>query len=698
MVTKESKKAQYEKQKAASRATSAANALAGRDIGMPPAVVDPARRAACEKSFRLFCETYFAAAFPLAWSNDHLAMIDKIERVVLHGELFAMALPRGTGKTTLAQVGVAWASLTGVTEYVCLIAATAEHAKRLLATIKTWFETNVLLGEDFPEVCYPVRRLDGVANRQAGQLCEGERTRIEWNQDRVVFPTIPGSTLSGVAISCCGMKANDVRGQNFARADGTIARPSLVLIDEPQTRESAYSTEQTRKRMETLSGDVLGLAGPGNSVAAFLTCTKILEGDLACQVLDNEKCPDWQGQCSKMLISWPTNMDAWEEYNRVRVDSMRQGHGMKLATEYYLQHRELLDEGAEVYWEARYKTGEASAIQHAMNLWLRPTDAGGGAAFMAEYQNEPEVDDDVELRLTSAQVLAKYNGRKKLTVPSDCTKLTTFIDVHDELMFWLTVAWEPNFTGYIIDYGTYPDQNRSNFTLRNAPKGLLSMHVGKPKDEAIYAGVHATLKQVLSAQYMRDDGIVLRNDRVLIDKGYKPKVIDAAVRRIGSSVVWMSRGAGITSKKLPFSEHKRKVGQQIGDFWMIPSLRGSQRGTLRYVLVDTNHWKSFTHSQLMTAMGGDGCLSLYGNARTNHHLLAEHLANSQLWRKVEDKLSGRVVAEWEPAPGNTDNHWFDCLVGCAVAASMEGISLTGDAVYGQVRKRKTVKLPPRKNR
>ena len=52
---------------------------------------------------------------------------------------------------------------------------------------------------------------------------------------------------------------------------------------------------------------------------------------------------------------------------------------------------------------------------------------------------------------------------------------------------------------------------------------------------------------------------------------------------------------------------------------------------------------------------------------------------------------GRRVLEWRPKPskpacgerGRTDNHWFDCLVGCAVAASMAGVKVPGEAVADQ---------------
>jgi len=61
------------------RARNMALSLSGGDIGDLPDVVDPERRARCEHSFRLFCETYFPQTFNLPWSDDHLKVIGKIE-------------------------------------------------------------------------------------------------------------------------------------------------------------------------------------------------------------------------------------------------------------------------------------------------------------------------------------------------------------------------------------------------------------------------------------------------------------------------------------------------------------------------------------------------------------------------------------------------------------------------------------------
>ncbi|MCX7700079.1 MAG: hypothetical protein N2039_04320, partial [Gemmataceae bacterium] len=139
-------------------------------IGELPAVADPDRKAHAEEDFRFFCEAYFPRTFHLAWSPDHLKVIARIEQAVLHGGLFALAMPRGSGKTCIAECACLWAVLYGHREFVYLIGSDEGHAMDMLDAIKMELEGNDLLLEDFPEVVYPIQCLDGIANRCAGQL------------------------------------------------------------------------------------------------------------------------------------------------------------------------------------------------------------------------------------------------------------------------------------------------------------------------------------------------------------------------------------------------------------------------------------------------------------------------------------------------------------------------------------------------
>jgi hypothetical protein len=79
-------------------------------------------------------------------------------------------------------------------------------------------------------------------------------------------------------------------------------------------------------------------------------------------------------------------------------------------------------------------------------------------------------------------------------------------------------------------------------------------------------------------------------------------------------------------------------------------------------------------ARLGVAMGDRGCLSLFGGRPEVHRLLAEHLTAEY---RIKTEARGRVVDEWKQRPERPDNHWFDCLVGCAVAGSILGAELLG---------------------
>lgn len=44
-------------------------------------------------------------------------------------------------------------------------------------------------------------------------------------------------------------------------------------------------------------------------------------------------------------------------------------------------------------------------------------------------------------------------------------------------------------------------------------------------------------------------------------------------------------------------------------------------------------------------------------------------------------------------PGASDNHWFDCIVGNAVAASIEGVSLPGTEQQKKKKEKRVIPLP-----
>jgi hypothetical protein len=496
----------YEVLKERARARNIALSLAGRDIGDLPEVVNPERKERAAADFRFFCEQYFPLTFHLPWSPDHLRVIAKIEQAVLRGGLFAMAMPRGSGKTTLCECAGIWVVLYGHREFVCLIGSDEGHAMDMLDSIKMELDGNDLLLEDFPEVVYPIQCLDGIANRCAGQLYQGQRTHIGWTAREIVLPTIPGSKASGAIIKVAGITGR-IRGMKYKRADGQTVRPTLVVIDDPQTDESARSLSQCATRESILAGAVLGLAGPGKKISGIMPCTVIRPGDMADNILSRDKHPEWNGERTKMVYAFPTHEKLWQRYAEIRAESFRRGGHGEEATEFYRQHRAEMDAGAVVAWPERFNPDELSAIQHAMNLKLQDE-----AAFFAEYQNEPLPEETVEPdELTADQIASKLNRMQRGEVPIGCNHVTMFIDVQAHLLFFVVCAWEEDFTGYVLDYGTYPDQKRPYFTLRDARPTLAAVTKAGGLEGAIYAGLEALTQDYLGREWRRDDGAIVED-------------------------------------------------------------------------------------------------------------------------------------------------------------------------------------------
>src|SRR5262245_39774805 len=203
------------------RARNAALSLEGRDIGELPPVLNPERKEQAARSFRFSCEMYFPQTFHLAWSRDHLKVIAKIEMAVLHGGLFALAMPRGSGKTTLAECACLWAILFGHREFVALVGASEVHAEEMLDSIKMALEGNGRLLEDFPRRSSPFSVWRGLPTgapvsciRGNGRISPGRRRRSSSRRCRSLPPVARSLRWPG---SRAGSGGSNTSGPTAAR-------------------------------------------------------------------------------------------------------------------------------------------------------------------------------------------------------------------------------------------------------------------------------------------------------------------------------------------------------------------------------------------------------------------------------------------------------------------------------------------------
>ncbi|MDR1384394.1 MAG: phage terminase large subunit family protein [Planctomycetaceae bacterium] len=210
--------------------------------------------------------------------------------------------------------------------------------------------------------------------------------------------------------------------------------------------------------------------------------------------------------------------------------------------------------------------------------------------------------------------------------------------------------------------------------MRDSQKTLQHATGGAGLEASIYSALERLTDERLNHVYFRDDGTEMRVERCLIDSnwGQSTDVIYQFCRQSKhAAVLFPSHGQYVGASSIPFAEHKRQKGDSIGHHWRIPDNSGAR--AVRHVMIDTNFWKTFVHAQLGILMGDAGCLSMFGHEPKRHRLLAEHITAEY---RVRTMAYSQTVDEWKNRVSRPDNHWLDCLVGCAVGASIQGAELT----------------------
>ena len=620
-----------------------------------PKCVDPARRARCLEDPELFLKTYFPERFYLPFSDNHKEMIHAIDVRSVSGGDQAVAAPRGEGKTEVTTGMIIYLILKERTKFPLIVAATGVHAERIYSDIKSQFERNELLYADFPEVCAPVVCLEGAPQRAARQHVDGKLTRIEWKQKHCYFPTVPGSKYGGVCLAFAGLDSA-IRG---LKIHGT--RPDFALIDDPETKESADSELQIRIRSELIDRDIAGLAGPGKTLTRVMLCTVQNRKCVSFIFTDPVQKPSWNGKRYRWVENWPENEQFWTDYMDQRQADMRGGDPFgQVATQMYLDNREAAELGAKVSNEFRYCSDklasglqvEYSALQAAMNKIAD----NGIEAFLSEYQNDPKKEEGPETRgLTPDLVASRISSCQQGEVPEHSERLTAFLDLGKYGCHWAVTSWRGNAIGIVIDYGYIEMPEIRHGSSEQAIELALLSKMSQFRDQ-------------LLAEY--------RPDLVMIDSGHFTKTTYQFVREVGGIPFVVSKGWGGDSH---YRTPKPAEEVYVGDNWNI-SLQKTE-GVWLYNF-NADHWKGWVHDRFLTKtfdgshVMQDGTLSLFncGDDKTNrqrHHSFSQHVCAEEF--RETFKPDKGITRKWVAVKKN--NHWFDCMVGCSVAANILGIHL-----------------------
>lgn len=669
----------YAKHKEAARRRQKEIAASERDIAPDyPPIADLERRMSCRDSLKLFARTYNPDTFYLPFSSDHDDLVACLEDAVLHGAMHARAMQRGGGKSSLCQAALMWGFSyypERFNRYAFLIGANETKASQNLNDIKDFLELEAYAA-DFPEIAYAFLRLERDPRRTL--LFQGKPIRLAYQQDRLVLPTMPPPKnwpksiplrdglvpSSGGIVVCCGLTSKSIRGAKVMQRGQTL-RPGLVLLDDVQDDDVAISPTQVDRYRRIINRSVMGMAGPDKRISIVAPCTCIAPNDVACWLLDHRQNPHFRGKSSGVLKSMPKNMGAWDGYFEV-YRACALSHDYEPANEYYRQHQAELDEGAVASWPESVRPPATTAIQAAMNEYGK--DAAG---FWSEQMNQPLAifSGSTDLaKLSPDDIMARINQHERRLVPAWASTLTASIDCHDRLLYYVVCAWTQGFDGAIVDYGTFPEQGRLYFALREASPTISEVTKISTSEGALYKALELLAAAILGREWTQENGTPLRIQRCLVDAGWNDKVVFRFCRQSPhAAVLQPSKGYGITALKPPMSEWPQREGEKRGDNWIIRS----QLNKGRLLLFDTYPWKNLIYERLLTPLGEPSNLTLFGSRPTDHRLLADHVTSEH---RTKEDGRGRTVVTFSLEPGR-DNHLFDALVGAAVAASIQGCSV-----------------------
>lgn len=641
-----------------------------RDVKIDYSRQSKIRRNRCKNDPERFCRVYYKDIFYNPFTDDQRQIIQAIRDRIYYGGYQAIAAERGGGKSTITKIvaGI-WAIIYGYVDWIMLINANAQAAEDTLRDIKDFYTFNDLLRDDFPEVCDPIRALDGASQRASFQTVNGKRTRLKWGANEIVMPRVEGSNCSGSIITAIGIDGA-IRG----KVKGA-KRPRLVIMDDIETNESAASFTQTSRRRDIIGKDVTGLAGPGKQMAIVLLCTVINRKCLAWEFTDSKQHPAWNGVRQRWIKAWPANPELWDRYIDLRKASQMAGDAFgRQALQFYLANRSAMDEGVLVSNPYRYDPTklpdgtplEVSSIQSAYNI----ISDKGIDYFLCEYQNDPPEDLSMAASVVNELVIKnKANGLERGLVPGWTEYLTAGIDVGGRLLHWVVIAWRAGMIGHIVDYGT---------TQVNSP--LTGKLTSDDNRQALEAAINTALLEFRDAEQI---GWPMENSRnpkmldlALVDSGWQEDpVFDFC--RITNKKYRPAKGFGTGHKlayRAPKSQGKdRLVGFNWCAYWQ-------DKSRLLLYHINSDFWKLAVQNAFLIDPGNPGSLTIWG-APSNHTQFANHIT-AESWQR--EFVIGKGIREYFKVE-RTQNHWLDAAHMAASGASILGLKVVNDPVEGPKR-------------
>lgn len=611
-----------------------------------PAVRHPNWRERCRHDLvafaKIYCRSRTNIRF-LKWSPspDGERYLRALQDAILGDGRIHVRFPRGIGKTSLGKCAMAWATLFGHRRYVFFGAANITNAKCIVDDLWEFFEGNPRIAADFPLVAVPIQRLERRFARCAFQHIDGKPTNIDHSQEGFTLPTIPTSEASGVMFVARGYQSG-VRGLVHG-----AQRPDFAFIDDPQKQKGANSPIECDKIEAWITGDVLGLGGHDQTMSAVMTTTPICDGDVSERFADRNLHPEWETITVPFVKSWPKRDDLWQQYLDLRARDQydKTVKNFATATQFYLDHRAEMDEGAECIDARAYNHKlEMSAIQHAYNLKFTTKDS-----FDAEYQLSP-------------------------------ARATTVYDLNPGCIFAHTVK---GLAPLKIPQGFKPIYFSAATDINRATAGLTSSIIGFDNQLTAHVFWYGIWKTKITNDIPRDvrDRLVyealVAHGREIVEAAKIVPVKDWGVDASGEAYATLMRLAG-AARSLGLVNVLPMTGQSGQNWkpWRQKGIVGHVKNdTMELVDHDGNHRVAFcadrhresSQTAWLGEIGSPSRITIFDGGQ-NHAVFAKQICAERLVAKGVDPKTREPFWQWDSNEHNPHDYGDSVTMNFALAA------------------------------
>lgn len=630
-----------------------------------PACVNPQRRERALLDPELFLRgTYLSSRYKRPFGKLHYAIMDALIEVANNGGKQAIAAPRGRGKTEIVKGMLLYLIFAGLVQFPIPIGQTRTHAEKIYKDFRKKIAQNDLLLEDFPEVCWPVRCLEGAPQRAAKQHIDGKLTGVIWTNEALKLASVPPEHRGPIDYSLVNLEFRGldtaIRGVN---TDG--ARPDFIIIDDPETRESAKSDNQIEDRKNAIEQDIAGLAGEDEELAQVMLTTVQNRKCISFQYTDPEQKPSWMGKRFGWVEKWPHEWSKegglWHTYMSMRAQDQRNGDRYgRTATQFFLDNQDAMIAGGELLadnYKAKVLSDGWRTVHSAWQVVFNAIADTSYDAFCTEYQNDPPEAEQIQtMDLTYQHILGCNSEHARGIVPDWATIVTRGTDMGKVNCWYVDVAWSVDGTSAIIDYGRF-----QTFGLTT-----------KSSEESIELAMLNALESFAKSHEGYEINITFA------DSGYKPEAVYEACRRVEGNY-YPVKGPDSNSARFSMPQKSSKTCMPYFECYASETV-DKQGRPLWLFHPNTEFWKNWAQERLILSPWTDGDRTLssmavfsppHGDTKF-HTQFAKSMVSERL---VHIPLPGKgFKTVWEVLDRH-NNHWLDCVGYAAAAAAVLGVRL-----------------------